>query len=662
MTQNVTKGSNFINRVLRPTLQKRVLFFLLSDAALICFSLFVAFLIHFDFSTDISYVSVILEVLPYFIITKLLALGIFRVYRATWRYVGINDLANILLAVMFAELTLLALSVPNSVLPPIGLTGFPKRVLFVDGALTLCLIGGLRISKRLFLEVIRERRPLKKGTATVIIGAGDTGEMILRDMIRNHYERFYPVGFLDDARQKRGAYIHGVKVLGTLDDLATTMARYSVEALVVAIPTLNHQRLKKIYESAKKLKISTIKIVPRMYDFTKPDINLKSLEDISIEDLIGRQSIQVNYEKIREFIAGQSVLVTGAGGSIGSEIVAQVCLFAPARLILLDIDETELHDLDLRLRRLHPQLTGTIVPVVGDVRDQARVTEVFEEFKPEIVFHAAAYKHVPLMESNAKEAVKVNVFGTYTLVRACLAQGVERFIMISTDKAVRPTSVMGATKRIAEYICRAYNDNAEGRAQGETERDQGPERPEEREKSGKKSTRFISVRFGNVFGSRGSVLPIFLNQLKHGGPLTVTHREMKRYFMTIPEAVSLVLQASTMGTGGEVFVLDMGEPVKIVELAEELIRIHGLEPYDDIDIAFTGLRPGEKLFEEILTAEEGTEASRHEKVFVARNGGKHSKEEIALILEDFEDALKLPPHLSLEEVRSILRKYVVHYS
>jgi FlaA1/EpsC-like NDP-sugar epimerase len=636
--------------LLAPTQFKRSLFFVTVDVVSITVSLFLSFLVHFELNPNIAYIPVTLEVLPYFIVVKLVVFFLFKLNRMTWRYVGINDLTGIVMALVFSQLVLVALSLPNSVLPELAITGFPKRVIFIDGVISLCLIGGLRLSKRVYLEVLHKKGPAGKGKATIILGAGDTGEMILRDMMRNSFRRFYPVGFLDDNTIKKGTRIHGVRVLGTIDDLKETIPKYVIEAVVIAIPSLNHQKLRAIFDAARMLKVGTIKIVPRIYDFTRPDINLKALEDISVEDLIGRQSIAVDQRIIRDFLAGKSVLITGAGGSIGSEIVSQVGAFDPKKMVLFDIDETELHNLSLRLDRLHPELADKVALVVGDVRDAVRVREVFGKFMPEIVFHAAAYKHVPMMEWNPKEAVKVNIFGTLALVEASIAAGVEKFIMISTDKAVRPTSVMGATKRIAEFICKAHDTSSTDGVLA----DCGAQ--------GQGTTRFISVRFGNVLGSRGSVLPVFLEQLRHGGPITVTHKDMKRYFMTIPEAVSLVLQASTMGNGGEVFVLDMGEPVRIVELAEELIRIHGLEPYKDIDITFAGLRPGEKLFEEILTAEEGTDASKHEKVFIARNSTQHSRDDIRAILADFEDILRAPSPDNGDEIGRLLRKYVVHFA
>ncbi len=623
-----------------PSHAKRFIFFFVSDAVLVTLSLFLSFLFHFDFNANIDYVSLVEEVLLFFYVLKAISFAAFRVYRMTWRYVGINDLINVVLASVLSELALIVISLPTPLLPTMPITGMPKRIFLVDGIISICLVSGLRISKRVYLEIIRKKSPGKKGKRTIILGAGNTGEMMLRDMAHNNFNEFYPVGLLDDDKTKIGTYIHGTKVLGPTDFLEKVVVKYGIEAVIVAIPSLNHKILREMYNSAKKMKIGEIKIVPRIYDFDRPDINLKKLEEISVEDIIGRQSITVDYKVIRDFIDKKAVMVTGAGGSIGSEIAIQTSAFNPSKIILFDIDETELHNLGLRLNRLFPHLATATHYVAGDVRDETRLAEVFGEHKPQIVFHAAAYKHVPMMEYNPKEAVKVNIFGTYLLAKTSAKHSVEKFIMISTDKAVRPTSVMGATKRMAEHICKAFNNS--GSTNGS-------------------STRFISVRFGNVLGSRGSVLPLFLDQLKHGGPLTVTHRDMRRYFMTIPEAVSLVLQASTMGEGGEVFVLDMGEPVKIVELAEELIRIHGLEPYIDIDIETVGLRPGEKLFEEILTAEEGTVASKHERVYVARDSEKYSLSQIENILLEFKTIASEPAMNDDSRVRGLLRRYVKHY-
>ncbi|MFZ4440477.1 MAG: polysaccharide biosynthesis protein [Syntrophales bacterium] len=670
----------------------RFLYFFFCDVFIVTLSLYLSFLVHFDFTFQVPYLELIREVLFFFVALKIGFLLIFRIYNVTWRYVGVADLMNIVLAVVVAQMVLLILSMPNAFFQ-LPITGLGKRIFLVDGFFTLVFISGLRISKKVYLDLIREKRAGRKGKRTLIIGAGNAGDMLLRDIARRGFADFLPIGLLDDDREKAGMLMHGVKVLGKLGNLEEVIAREQVEAVIIAIPSLTHKTLLELYNSARKSKVSTVKVIPRIYDFDKPDIKLKGLEDIGIEDLIGRQIIPVDFRSIRHFLEGKSVLITGAGGSIGMEIVMQVCTFGPRRIVLFDIDETELHNLGLRLTRLFSHLSGEIEYVTGDVRDELRVQEVFVKYKPEIIFHAAAYKHVPMMEYNPREAAKVNIFGTYNIARAAVESGTETFVMISTDKAVRPTSVMGATKRMAEFICRTFNElnrdssllfpqsSCPDNRGHEDNRGHDPNSPEfgivspiipplVPPQNAKlqdltripPATRFMSVRFGNVLGSRGSVLPLFLEQLKHGGPLTVTDPEMKRYFMTIPEAVSLVLQASTLGQGGEVFVLDMGEPVKIVHIAEELIRLHGMEPNRDIDIRFTGLRPGEKLFEEILTAEEGTDASCHEKIFVARNSLKYTLPELSSILSEFSEAIRDPSADSDEKMKQLLRKHVKHYT
>lgn len=633
---------NFLARLSSPTRFKRFILFFCADILIITFSLYLSVLLRFDFSLGNEYLSLIFKALPLFIIVKLAAFAGFRMYRITWKYVGINDLCNIVSALIVANsvlMILILLPLPPflqviSLLQP---KGFPRSIFLIDGIVSLFLIAGFRISKRLFLEIILKRRYGRQGKKTIIVGAGNTGEMILRDMVRQGFADFYPVALLDDNPIKVGAYIHGIKVFSTTDDLKKAIIAYSAEAVIIAIPSLNHNVLMNIYSLAKENKIGTVKIVPRIYDFHKPDINLKSLEDIHIEDLIGRQAVEVNYDEIEIFLKNTCVLITGAGGSVGSEIAMQVCAFQPQKVILFDIDETDLHNMHLKLTRVFPHLKEKLFFITGDIRDEGRIEEVFKTFRPQLVFHSAAYKHVPMMEYNPKEAVKVNMLGTYLLARSSVKYGIKKFIMISTDKAVMPTSVMGATKRMAEYICKAFNGSS-----GNTE--------------------FISVRFGNVLGSRGSVFPLFLEQLKYGGPLTVTHRDMRRYFMTVPEAVSLVLQASVIGKAGDVLVLDMGEPVKIVELAEELIRIHGMEPYKDVNIEFIGLRPGEKLFEEILTAEEGTVASKHERIFMAKNSEKYSMEAIENILKEFDAVIKESLAVDDGRIRDLLKKYVRHFN
>ncbi|MFH1911933.1 MAG: nucleoside-diphosphate sugar epimerase/dehydratase [Pseudomonadota bacterium] len=688
--------------LLHPTAWKKFLFFFLSDIILFYLSLLLALLFHFDLNLNIRYNPLIFPVLPFFVAVKIGSFFIFRIYKMTWRYVGLYDFLSIFIATVTATFVLMLFvilpgnlgdtiltsgefrSFPQNFLF-LPLSGFSKRVVLADGIITLFLISGLRVSKRIYSEVLRERRLKNRGgKRTLIVGAGNAGEMILRDMMKQGFDHFLPVGFLDDDPMKAGTYIHGIKVLGGTDDLARVVPAHDVEGVLLAIPTLNHQKLRDLYNAAKTAGVSDIKIIPRIYNFNRPDINLRDLEEISIEDLIGRQSIAIDAAGIEGFLKGRRILVTGAGGSIGSELVMQVCTYQPAEVVLFDIDETELHNLGLKLQRRFPQLQGALHYVTGDVRDERRVDKVFQAFRPQVVFHAAAYKHVPMMEHNATEAVKVNILGTHILTGCAVAHGVEKFIMISTDKAVRPTSVMGATKRVAEYICQAYHEKGgtapdylhsseksphfvipaeagiqegvktmDSRLRGNDNLERGNDNLEK--------TQFVSVRFGNVLGSRGSVLPLFLDQLKHGEALTVTHKEMKRYFMTIPEAVSLVLQAAVIGNDGEVMVLDMGEPVRLMEFAEELIRLHGLEPYKDIDVRVTGLRPGEKLFEEILTAEEGTDASRHEKIFIARNSTGYSREETENMVAEFADAISRSSIQDERGIKDLLKKYVSYY-
>ncbi|HSW61832.1 MAG TPA: nucleoside-diphosphate sugar epimerase/dehydratase [Dissulfurispiraceae bacterium] len=638
----MSEPSSLVQRIGKPTREKRVGFFMLGDAMLISCALVLSFLVRFDFWLPEHYNAVLLNALPFFIFVKLVVFALFGVYRMTWRHAGIHDLFNLIKAMATAQLLLaVGVLVPmGDKLPALSflhIPGFPRSVFLMEFFISGLFIVSLRLSKRLYLEAFRQNARTRGGKRTLIVGGGVSGEMIIRDLIRTA-SVYTPVAILDDNPERRGQYIHGVKVKGQVRDLPLLITTLHAEAVIIANQKLDYRTLRTIYEQAVKGGVATIKSVSPVADLGQPGVSLKNLEEISIEDLIGRQAVEVDREEIQAFISDRVVLITGAGGSIGSELVTQVCAFRPKALVLFDIDETELHTLQRRMDKNGVTGTFRIEYITGDVRDQLRVEEVFSRFRPEIVFHAAAYKHVPMMEMNPLEALKVNVLGTNILTRAAKEFHAHTFIMISTDKAVRPTSIMGASKRLAEEICRVENETC--------------------------TTVFISVRFGNVLGSRGSVLPIFMEQLKKGGPLTVTHREMQRYFMTIPEAVSLVLQASVAGKGGEVMVLDMGDPVRIVSLAEELIRIHGLEPYRDIDIVFTGMRPGEKLFEEMLTAEEGVSANRRHKIFVANSGKGLDSTDMPHVLEECRRLLSERFTSSAEElyaVKTYLRKYIRHY-
>ncbi|MDP3244360.1 MAG: nucleoside-diphosphate sugar epimerase/dehydratase [bacterium] len=616
--------------LLHPTQTKRFIFFLLLDIVIIFFSLYFSFLLRFDFDLPMPYPWLMLLAFPSFLVVKLMSFQYFKLYKLSWRFVSLKDFYNILKAIISSSSALM-----------IGIyffrfslfQGFPRGVIIIDAFVTFILVAFLRISKRLFFEVMRGNY-FQQGKKTVIVGAGNTGEMILRDIQKGGFNNYFPIAFLDDDKNRVGTYLHGIKVAGGLDDLSKLIQECHAMVVIIAIPSLGHKRLKEIYKQAKETNVEEIKIVPRIYDIHQPQVSSRTLEDIKIEDLVGRQAVKIDYKEIGLAIEGKTVLITGAAGSIGSEIVKQIGIFNPGKVVLFESDETELYKLELFLKECFSQLSGRMHFLIGDVRDFDYLQSVFNKYKPEVVFHAAAYKHVPVMECNVAEAVKTNVIGTHNVALAAFHAAAEKFVMISTDKAVRPTSIMGATKRLAEYICRAFN--GEGR------------------------TEFISVRFGNVLGSRGSVLPLFLEQIKKGGPVTVTHKEMKRYFMTIPEAVSLVLQASVIGRGGDILVLDMGEPVKIIDLAEELIRLHGFEPYKDVDINFIGLRPGEKLFEEILTAEEGTVSTRHEKIFIAQAMEKHSLPQIEEIVNNYRFAVNLEDE-EAKEIRQMLKKHIKWY-
>jgi len=418
----------------------------------------------------------------------------------------------------------------------------------------------------------------------------------VRDMARSPQSSYLPVGFIDDNPKKKHTLIHGTKVLGIMVDIPKVVKKFDIKTIIIAIASATSKDIRGIMEQVRKTNIKDVKVLPRLSDLMNGKVTLNDIRDISIEDLLGREPVKIDLRQVSSYLRNKIILVTGAGGSIGSELCRQIARLDPAKLIMLDIGETEIFNIDRGIKSEYPYLQ--ILSIVGCIKDENKVKRVFRENNINIVFHAAAYKHVPLMEENPREAILNNIYGTKVVAKISSEFGVERFINISTDKAVNPTSVMGATKRVAENLILGLTSN---------------------------STSFISVRFGNVLGSRGSVVPIFQEQIKKGGPITITDYEMKRYFMTIPESVQLVMQAGAMGNGSDVFVLDMGDPVFINQIAEELIRLSGLEPDKDIPIVISGRRPGEKIFEELLTAEEGTTKTRHQKIFSAKITGKIDK-------------------------------------
>ena len=613
--------------MLTPTHSKRFAFFLVGDIILLTFSFYLSFLFFYNFKIPVDIKENFTLLIGYFIPFKILFILLFRGYRIIWRYFSIKDAINIFLGIFVSNIIFLPVSY---FLLKFSL---PISIFFIDIFVSLFFILSFRILKRVFLELIF-KTGIKRGKRTFIIGAGNIGELILRDIVKNRFLEYYPIGFVDDDIKKIGGYIHSLKVFGPIEKIPNLVYKYDIECCIIAIHNIKSEKLREIYRMLKEAGVKSIKIIPEIYGSFPEKITIKKLEEIKIEDLVGRKEVKLNLDSIKNFIYGKKVLITGAGGSIGSELAFQVLQFEPSYLILLDIDETEIFNLEKKFKNNFTNNTK-VEFIVADIKDYEKINEIFERFNPDIVFHSAAYKHVPLMELHPDEAVKVNIFGTYNLAKISVSNRVKKFVLISTDKAINPTSVMGATKRMSEYICNAWNELG--------------------------ITEFVSVRFGNVIGSRGSVIPLFLEQLKNGGPLTVTHKEMKRYFMTIPESVSLVLQASVLGEGGQVLVLDMGEPVSILKLAEDLIRLHGLEPYKDIDIDFIGLRPGEKIFEELLTSEEGTTATKHERIFIAKNKKRYSLDEIDKIIEELKEVVWNVKDDKGKRIKEILAKYIVTY-
>ncbi|HQD18827.1 MAG TPA: nucleoside-diphosphate sugar epimerase/dehydratase [Bacillota bacterium] len=566
----------------------RVFALVLIDAIIILLSGILGVFIRFEFNLPVRYLQSYLGIAMLEVPLRLVIHGFFGLYNRLWRYASVKELISIVAAVGLGSAFVLG----AVHLPPF--VGYPRSVVILSFLINVSLIGGSRFGVRLLQELraIRAERAAGKAsgqTRLLIVGAGDAGTMMLREILRSPDEGYEVVGFVDDDRQKTGFRISGVPVLGTTADVQRLVKEHSVDEILIAVPSLDHEGMRALVRRLKKSKVR-LKTVPRLVDLVNGQVTIGSIRDVRLQDLLQRDEIKVDLETMSEYLKDHVVLVTGAGGSIGSELCRQICRFAPKQLILFGNGENSIYEADLELREQFPDLD--LVPVIADVRDRDRIFRIFERYKPEVVFHAAAHKHVPLMESNPEEAVSNNVFGTKNVAEAADKVGTKRFVMISTDKAVNPTSIMGASKRLAEIVVQMIGRES--------------------------STKFVSVRFGNVLGSRGSVVPLFERQIERGGPVTVTHPDMQRYFMTIPEAVQLVIQAGAMGKGGEVFVLDMGKPVKIVDIAEDLIRLHGLEPGVDIQIEFCGMRPGEKLFEELLTAEEGTDATTHERIFVAR--------------------------------------------
>ncbi len=566
-------------------------YFFIVDLVLITMAVVFSFYMRLDASSLRPYSETMAAVAIIAVLLKPGVFFLFGLYRRYWRYASVDDLVMIVYAVSTASVVTAVTSflvIPYVFqLPPI-----PRSIPVMDWLVTLALVGGARFSVRVLTQSAgaygARSTEMKR---VLVVGAGDAGAMIVKEMLSKPYQGLLPVGFVDDAPVKQRVRIHNVPVLGTREDLPALVLGHRIDQVVIAMPTAPGKVIREVVAMCEQARVPS-QIIPGVYEIISGQVRVSQLRKVQIEDLLQREPIKTDMVEVSAYVRGTCVLVTGAGGSIGSELCRQLARYGPARLVLLGHGEYSIFNIERELRRRFPALS--LESVIADIRDAERMDQIMARYRPATIFHAAAHKHVPLMECNVEEAFTNNVLGTQAVLRAAERNGVERFVMISTDKAVNPTSVMGATKRVAEKLVR-----------------------ETALRAGKP---YVAVRFGNVLGSRGSVVPIFQEQIAAGGPVTVTHPDMRRYFMTIPEAVQLVLQAASLGRGGEIFMLDMGEPVKIVDMVKDLIELSGLKPGEDIEIAYTGVRPGEKLYEELLMDGEEYGPTAHAKIFLSRNG------------------------------------------
>ena len=596
-TNKMNKSGRFIIR------------FVAVDILIIPFSLFGAFLLRFDFSIPLEVFGLFKHYIPLLLFIKLSSFAVFGLYRGMWRYTSISDLINIIKASSMG--TLLAISVFALIH---GFTGFPKTVLFIDYTLCTILLCITRASVRLYFSNIiqSQKAPFSvsfnnknKRKKIIIIGAGSSSEKIIREIRDNSGMDYIVVGVVDDDKFKIGATIHGVPILGKVTQLSNLDIPF--DEIIICIPTATNEQMRTIVAICKATE-KPYRTVPTFSELIDGKVSMKSVREVSMVDLLGRKEIVLDRSSISNYLYGKKVLVTGAGGSIGSELVRNCLTFDPDLLILLDQSEHNLFNIEKECQNSsHPV---SFQPILGDIRDKTLLERVFSSFKPDVVFHAAAYKHVPMQENHPWEAILTNIQGTLNLINTAEDYNVNRFVLVSTDKAVNPTNIMGATKRIAEKLIQS--------------------------KAIDSKVKYMAVRFGNVIGSSGSVIPTFQEQIRNGGPITLTDPGMERYFMSISEAAQLILQTGAMGSNGEIYILDMGNPVNIKDIAYELIRLSGLEPEKDISIEYIGSRPGEKMFEELKTKEENIIETKHEKIMMMKNGmgynWNHILEEVSKVI------------------------------
>lgn len=610
------------------------------DMIIVFISIYLSHLIRFDFDIPSSNRTTFFFILPYLFCVKLISFYFFDLYRGMWRYTSINDLLNIIKATTVSTFCIIVV-----VLYVNRFESVSRSVFIIDWFLTIFFLIGLRLFTRFLfmkftesislndiLDVLMQTIKMgrEKGRGVIIIGAGDCGEMICREFKENASVRSHLIGFVDDDNSKIGRKIHGISVLGRIEDLGRIAEAENASQVIIAIPSASPDRMRQIVSLCKSVEIE-FKTVPNMGEIIDGKVSISSIRNVEYRDLLGRKQVQLNRDEIGRYLNKKSVLVTGAAGSIGSGLCQQICRYEPRSILLFERSESPLYEIDLELKKIFKNIE--IIPILGDIQDKDELNKIFNLFRPEIVFHAAAYKHVPMLEHYPWKAIENNIIGTKNLVALSDEYKCEKFVFVSTDKAVNPFNVMGASKRVAEMFV------------------------QNKSVIEKSKTNFITVRFGNVIGSVGSVIPLFKKQIQDGGPVTVTHPGMIRYFMLIPEACQLILQAGAMGKGGEIFILEMGEPVNIDKMARDLIRFSGFEPDDEIKIIYTGLRPGEKLFEELMTDQENVVPTKHKKIMVLESSQVDSNK-LATNVEKLKKAARKRDSI---EIRDIFQKLVPEY-
>lgn len=599
---------------------------LILDAIIVVASYLSAVTLKSEFEIPKASITYFASYIPYVVLIYIASFAFFKLYSIMWTYAGINEYLDVLYANMISFIGCILLD--QFIKSDITIS-----TIIIGGLFSFILTEGIRIIYRLMTNM-DDSSILSDANMTriLIIGAGKAGKLLLNEIKHNRKMNYRVVGFIDDDLAKVGQIIGGVKVLGTSSDVSKIVEERSIDEVIFSIPSLNNADKSRILSLISETNVK-IKILPNIPEALKNPISVNSIRNVEITELLGRKEIELDKNEVRDYLENKTIMVTGGGGSIGSELCRQISEFKPKKLIIFDIYENNAYDIEQELKLKHPELN--LLVLIGSVRDYDKIDEVIKEQRPDMIFHAAAHKHVPLMETSPAEAVKNNVFGTYNLAKAANKYGVKRFLLISTDKAVNPTNIMGATKRLCEMIIQTFNSYS-------------------------KTTDFVAVRFGNVLGSNGSVIPLFKRQIANGGPVTVTHKEITRYFMTIPEAVQLVLTAGSFAKGGEIFVLDMGKPVKIYDLAVNLIKLSGYTLGKDMNIEITGLRPGEKLYEELLMAEEGLQKTKNSLIYIGKPND-FDMDKLILKLERLKEIVS-NPEVSNYVVKTEMKKIVDTYN